>query len=167
MKNLFLIRHAKSSWKDSSLKDFDRPLNKRGKENLKIMSRFFAEKYSKPDLILSSPAERAKVTAIGFAEKLNYKVEKILFIDELYMANAKDIAKIIASQIDEYNSIALFGHNPGLADFVNLYSDSYLENVPTCGVVHLIFENSWKLIKQRSLSIKDFFYPKMFDELKD
>ncbi|MCX7610137.1 MAG: histidine phosphatase family protein [Ignavibacterium sp.] len=167
MKNLFLIRHAKSSWKEPHLPDFERPLNKRGKESLKIMSKFFSEKYPKPDLILSSPAERAKVTAISFAEKLNYKVEKIIFLEELYMADSSDIAKIISQQNEDSTSIALFGHNPGLTDFVNLYSKSVLENIPTCGIVHLRMENNWKSLKHRSLSMIDFFYPKMFGEFKD
>lgn len=162
MKNLFLIRHAKSSWKNPHLSDFDRPLNKRGKENLKLMSKFFAEKFSKPDLILSSPAVRAKVTALGFAEKLDYNDEKIIFLDELYMADSKDIAKIISSQNDGFNSIALFGHNPGFTDFVNLYSKSFLENIPTCGIVHLTMELNWKEIRQGAFSLKQFYYPQMF-----
>jgi phosphohistidine phosphatase len=167
MKNLFLIRHAKSSWKNIGLKDFDRPLNKRGKESLKVMSKIFADKYSKIDLILSSPAERAKVTAISFAERLNYKVDKIIFLDDLYMADTKEIFDIISNQKEENNSIILFGHNPGLTDFVNIYSNSTLENIPTCGVVHLSLEKNWKDIKHGRFLIEDFFYPKMFGEFTD
>lgn len=161
MKNLFLIRHAKSSWKDSKLKDFDRPLNKRGEENLKLMSKFFSEKYSAPDLILSSPAKRAKTTAIGFAEKLQYEREKILFLDDLYMADANEIFEIILNQKEENNSIIIFGHNPGLTDFVNLYSNSYIENIPTCGIVHLKMEKNWNEVEYKIFSMVDFLYPKM------
>ena len=167
MKNLFLIRHAKSSWKNLGLKDFDRPLNKRGKENLKMMSKIFADKFHKPDLILSSPAERAKVTALGFAEKLNYDNDKIIFLDDLYMADAKEIFELISNQNEDYNSIILFGHNPGLTDFVNIYSNTTLENIPTCGVVHLRLRKNWKDIKHGSFSIEDFIYPKMFGEYTD
>lgn len=167
MKNLFLIRHAKSSWKNLGLKDFDRPLNKRGKESLKMMSKIFADKFHKPDSILSSTAERAKVTALGFAEQLNYDNDRIIFLDDLYMADAKEIFDIISNQKEENTSIILFGHNPGLTDFVNIYSNSTLENIPTCGVVHLSLEKNWKDIKHGSFSIKDFFYPKMFREFTD
>lgn len=167
MKNLFLIRHAKSSWKNLGLKDFDRPLNKRGKENLKMMSKIFADKFHKPDLILSSPAERAKVTALVFAEKLNYDNDKIIFLDDLYMAYAKEIFELISNQNEDYNSIILFGHNPGLTDFVNIYSNTTLENIPTSGVVHLSLEKNWKDIKHGSFLIEDFFYPKMFGEFTD
>ncbi len=167
MKNLFLIRHAKSSWKNLGLKDFDRPLNKRGKENLKMMSKIFADKFHKPDLILSSPAERAKVTALGFAEKLNYDNDKIIFLDDLYMADAKEIFELISNQNEDYNSIILFGHNPGLTDFVNIYSNTTLENIPTCGVVHLSLRKNWRDIKHGSFSIEDFIYPKMFGEFTD
>lgn len=167
MKKLIIIRHAKSSWKDLKLNDFDRPLNKRGKENLKTMSKFFSEKYSLPDLILSSPAERAKATAIGFAEKLKYEKDKIIFLDDLYMADEEEIAEILSKQNDDVNSIALFGHNPGLTDFVNLFSDSFIDNIPTCGIVLLKMNNSWKEIEHKIFSMVEFIYPKMFGEFEE
>lgn len=167
MRQLILVRHAKSSWKELKLNDFDRPLNRRGKENLKMMSKLISERYSAPDLILSSPAERAKATAIGFAEKLKYEKDKIIFLDDLYMANEEEIAEIISKQNDDVDSIAVFGHNPGLTDFVNLFSDSYIDNIPTCGIVHLKMKNNWKEIEHKIFSIVEFIYPKMFGEFED
>ncbi len=164
MKKLFIIRHAKSSWKDTKLKDFDRPLNKRGEDNLKMMSKFFSEKYETPDLIISSPAKRAKLTAIGFANRLNYKVENIYFNENLYMASAGDIKEILSEQKDENKTLMLFGHNPGLTDFVNIYSNQYLENIPTCGIVILETEKNWNELTEKSLIIKDYFFPKMLDK---
>jgi len=167
MKNLFLIRHAKSSWKETGLKDFDRPLNKRGKENLKMMSKFFADKFPKPDLILSSPAERAKQTAIAFAEKLDYAFSNIKFIDDLYMASDDEIKEVISALNEEIRSLIVFGHNPGLTDFVNSYSQSYLDNIPTCGIVKLETDKKWSEIKAKCFLLQDFLYPKMFLESDD
>jgi phosphohistidine phosphatase len=165
MKKLFIIRHAKSSWKDIKLKDFDRPLNKRGEDNLKMMSKFFSEKFQTPDLILSSPAKRAKLTAIGFANRLNYKVEAICFNENLYMASAGEIKEILSKQKDENKNLMLFGHNPGLTDFVNIYSNQYLENIPTCGIVILETEKKWNELIEKRLIIKDYFFPKMLDRI--
>lgn len=165
MKNLFIIRHAKSSWKDTKLKDFDRPLNKRGEDNLKMMSKFFSEKFQTPDLILSSPAKRAKLTAIGFANIFNYKVEDICFNENLYMASTEEIKEILSLQKDEVSSLILFGHNPGLTDFVNIYSDKYLENIPTCGIVFLQTEKKWNELDDKSLILIDYFFPKMLDRI--
>ncbi len=163
MKKLFIIRHAKSSWKDNRLKDFDRPLNKRGEKNLEYMSKFFSRKYDKPDYVLSSPAKRAKITAEGFCLKLDYPLDKIYFLDELYMASSSDLIKIISNINPLVNSIIIFGHNPGLTDLVNLIGDKYIENIPTCGIVELETENNWNVLPVNSFRIINFFYPKMLD----
>ncbi len=163
MKNLFLVRHAKSSWKEPGLKDFDRPLNKRGKENLKMMSKYFAENFSKPDLILSSPAKSARTTAEGFCKELNYPSDKIRFLDELYMASASDLIKIISAITNYIHSIIIIAHNFGLTDFVNLKGDKYIENIPTCGIVELKTEFSWDEISVNNFRTINFIYPKMFD----
>ena len=84
MKTVILVRHAKSSWKDSSLKDYDRPLNKRGKRDAPFMGKKIREREILPDLILSSPAKRARKTAIRVAEEIGYPKEKIQYDDKMY-----------------------------------------------------------------------------------
>jgi phosphohistidine phosphatase len=80
MKTIILVRHAKSSWKDLSLDDFDRPLNKRGKINAPLMGEKLKERQIMPDLILSSPAKRARKTATTIAKKIGYPKKKIICI---------------------------------------------------------------------------------------
>src|SRR5574344_1939338 len=113
MKELILIRHAKSSWKDSSLKDFDRPLNKRGEKNAPKMAKILRKLVKTPDLIISSPSKRTKQTLNYFVDEFNYK-NKIIFEDSIYEAPYSNILKIIQNINKKYNIVFLIGHNPGL-----------------------------------------------------
>ena len=161
MKTLYIIRHAKSSWKDLSLDDFDRPLNKRGQRDAPFMGKVLKGLHVKPDIILSSPALRAKMTAEIIAKKVKYS-KKILFIDDIYEASAITLHRLL-TKIDDKNSIAfLFGHNPGLNDLVEEYVDVD-ENIPTCGVVCIEFNaKSWSEISELNAKLISFDYPKKY-----
>src|SRR5262245_32888955 len=113
MKHLILVRHAKSSWKDTELEDHERPLNKRGERDAPFMAKIFRDKNLEPDLIVSSTAVRALDTAKEFARKLDYKKGKILRVAELYLAEADDMLQYVRGIDDEYKTVMLFGHNPG------------------------------------------------------
>ena len=91
MKKLFLVRHAKSSWSNPDLDDFDRPLNKRGKRDAPFMGKVLNERNIFPDLIISSPAERAFITAQTIAEQINYPLKDIQTFDRLYHGGFKDL----------------------------------------------------------------------------
>ncbi|MDH3269487.1 MAG: histidine phosphatase family protein, partial [Ignavibacteria bacterium] len=84
MKTIYLVRHAKSSWKDQGLQDYDRPLNKRGKRDAPFMGEVLNDKKIRPDFIISSSAKRAKKTALEIAAKIGYPHNKILFNEEVY-----------------------------------------------------------------------------------
>ena len=137
MKKLYLIRHAKSSWKDNSLQDFDRPLNKRGKRDAPEMGRRLQDRSEFPDLILSSSAVRAAKTARAVAKEIGYPKKKIDFRDELYHASAKGMLDLVRQTHNEVQVLFLFGHNPGLNDFANQLCSQTIDNIVTCGIYAL------------------------------
>jgi phosphohistidine phosphatase len=137
LKILILVRHAKSSWKDASLADRDRPLNKRGKRDAPEMGRRLAARGAAPDLIVSSPAARALATARIIAEAVGYPVDAIREDERLYLASPTELLEAIRDLDDGYDRVFLFGHNPGLTELVNELSEPAVDNVPTCGLVEL------------------------------
>ncbi len=162
MKNLYLIRHAKSYWGDQSTPDFDRPLNKRGKLDAPFMGNILSDKKVKPDLIISSPAKRANKTAIVFASKLGYSEKKIIYEQNLYEASSNDMLNVIKIIDEKYSSVMIFGHNPGLTLLNNHIADKYIDNIPTCGVAALKSDKKWSEIGQWSCKHIFFEYPKLY-----
>ncbi|MFC3198581.1 SixA phosphatase family protein [Parapedobacter deserti] len=138
-KNLFIIRHAKSDW-SFDVNDFDRPLNQRGYDNAPAMATRLAQYAVHPDKLISSPAKRAITTAQLFAERLGIPPEDIQTDGRIYEALPNTLLEIINGLDNVYNSVALFGHNPGLTLLVNYLADEDVYNVPTCGIVHIRFE---------------------------
>jgi len=139
MKTLYLIRHAKSSWDDPDVGDFERPLNKRGKKDAPNMAKRLKEKRVTPDFIISSPATRAHDTCKEFAKILNYDKDKIKTDKRLYHADEDQILQVIWELKDRVKDdeeiVLLFGHNPGLTEFANLLLNQSIDNIPTCGIV--------------------------------
>ncbi|GBD91235.1 phosphoserine phosphatase 1 [bacterium BMS3Abin04] len=163
MKKLFLIRHAKSSWKDNGLADFDRPLNKRGKRDAPFMGKILKEEGIKPDLIITSPAKRTCTTARVLARKLDYPKEKINSDETVYEASPGELIKLVNAIPSEHEVVMLIGHNPGLTQLSNLLTGKYLENIPTTGIVEINFNvNSWEEITVNTGKLKSFEYPKKY-----
>lgn len=162
MKTLYLIRHAKSSWKDGGLRDFERPLNKRGKRDAPEMGERLKENKVKADVIISSPAKRAYKTAKIIAKEIEYPVKKILKKDSVYLADVPTLIKVIRKISEKHHQAMLFGHNPGLTMLANfLISGEQVENIPTCGIFCVEFEiDSWKEVEQGMGKIRFFDYPK-------
>ncbi len=162
MKNLYLIRHAKSDWKDKSESDFERGLNKRGQRAIFTMANALKEKKVMPDLILSSSATRAKLTAKGLAKEIEYS-GKIRYIDALYMAEPLDVISIIQEIKDKYDNVFIVGHNPETTELTDLMLDDYIDNVPTLGIVALELPiRHWKKFKPEKVKLNFFIYPKMY-----
>ena len=159
MRNLILLRHAKSSWKDQSLDDFDRPLNKRGKRDAPQMAKILLNKAIDFDLIISSCARRTSDTAKIFADILSIKSE-IIFDDKLYEASHKQILKVINQISDKFYNVILVCHNPGITNLVNYLSDNFIDNIPTTGLVCLSADISWKEIDKNSCLMIFYDYPK-------
>ena len=163
MKTLYIIRHAKSSWEDPNQDDFDRSLNDRGKRDAPRMGKRLKEKDIRPDLILTSPAKRAFSTAKRIAKVLKYDKDGIKADKRLYHADEEVILSLVQGLKDKHNIVMVFGHNPGLTDFVNSFQSGELDidNVPTCGVVAFELDiDSWKNAAWGKGKIKFFDYPK-------
>jgi len=143
MKNLILIRHAKSSW-EAPLKDFDRPLMKRGISDAHLVSGTIPNFLPKTYIMWSSPAARASETALIFAQNISYPIESIIYRDDLYTFDGSQLEKVIKSCDNSFESVILFGHNEAITNFVNKFGDVFIENVPTSGFVSLQFDSeSW------------------------
>ena len=163
MKTLTIIRHAKSDWGNDNLDDMHRPLSESGYMDARAMAKLLVKKINTPDCWLCSPAIRAYSTAIIFADAFKYDAEKLLIKKKIYEASIKNL-KLIVSQIpDNASSAILFGHNPGLTNFFNDISDSYADNIPTCGILHLkATANKWKDFFTNELETSFTAYPKEF-----
>lgn len=161
-KQLLLIRHAKSSWKDKNLADIERPLNKRGKKDALFMANILKKKNIYPDLILSSNAKRAKLTAELFCKEFALSDEKISIDERLYEAAHSNIIKVIKEVNENIKTLFVFGHNPGLTTLHNFLCDSYLENIPTCGITQYQYSGEWKDISGNSCRLLSFEFPKKY-----
>ena len=163
MKNLFLTRHAKSSWNNSGLADIDRPLNERGKKAAPFMGKLIVDKGEKPELLISSPANRALSTARAFGEVMGLVENDIIVNRAIYGAGAQQLLELVQNQDDLHKSIMLFGHNPTFTSFVNMLTGSNIMNVVTCGVVRIDFEySSWTDIDFGSGRLVYYEYPKKY-----
>jgi phosphohistidine phosphatase len=163
MKRLFLVRHAKSSWKDNHLSDFERPLSKRGRRDAPFIAKLLAQQGVSPELIVSSPANRAVATARFFCDSFNYKFENIFLEPKLYEASSEEIFNVLQVLDNSFNNVMLFAHNPGLTDLANKLSDKPVDNIPTCGIVSLNFTaESWGEINNENSEILFFEYPKKY-----
>ena len=163
------MRHAKSSWDDPDLSDFERPLNARGKRDAPRMGKRLKEKELTPDCVISSPARRALSTAKRICAVLAFDKNKIKTERKLYHASEETMLSIVQGIKNSFNTVLIFGHNPGLTDFVNsLMTEQagiFIDNVPTCGVVALSFEvDNWADVDWKKGKILFYDYPKSRDD---
>lgn len=160
MKTLFLMRHAKSSWKDDSLADHERPLKKRGKKDIKLIAKVIKKNDLKPDLIITSSAVRAKETAELLAEAIGFK-EKIVVSDDLYMGEPSDYMEILTDIKEKYGSVLIVGHNPGLEAYLQII-DGEIEALPTAGLGYLMLAvDEWEDITLETMGdLVGFWKPK-------
>ncbi len=146
MKTLYIVRHAKSSWKHD-VDDHKRPLKGRGERDGKLVSKAVSTTTEPPQKIISSDAIRALTTAHFFKEAL--KIDDVHFEinHDLYDFSGQNVMRIIKSLPDTMDIAMIVGHNHALTSVVNMLGNRYIDNVPTCGFVMLQFdENSWNAI---------------------
>lgn len=162
MKQLYIIRHAKSSWGDFSLPDIERPLNERGKTDAPAMAKRLLDKKIKIDAFVSSPAKRARKTAALFCAAYQVKESEIIIAEKLYAAPATTFFEVIKELDNKYKRVAIFSHNPGITDFVNLLCDKVqIDNMPTCGIFAIEAPiEKWKDFKDAEKKFLFFDYPK-------
>lgn len=159
MKTLYFCRHAKSDW-STTLPDHERPLNARGEKSAPLMLGIWKKLESIPTHWVSSSAKRALQTAqimsTEYSGNIDLRVEH-----KLYHANVNNWMEIIRHLPEEISSCALFGHNPGITDVVNLLSESDISNIPTCGLAKITFSfDQWELISKGTGTLEWFEYPK-------
>lgn len=163
MKTIFFIRHAKSSWADMSIRDINRPLNKRGLRDAPFMAKMLKGKGVQIDAIVSSPANRAFTTATYFAKAFDMKDSDIIVKKEIYEAYTDEILDVVRGLSDDFQTVLFFGHNPGFTSLANMFTNDYIANVPTCGISKI--ESSatkWKDLSPDNGKLVDFYYPKQY-----
>lgn len=162
MRTLCLIRHAKSSWDNPSLRDFERPLNERGLREAPLMAKKLADSGVRPDLIVSSTANRALTTAKFFADRYSIAHEAIVQQPDIYEAMSSTILRIVRGLPDSAQNVLVFGHNPTFTDVANMFSDeSWIDNVPTCGIVVLSSKaDTWASFSEKNTRIAHLYFPK-------
>ncbi len=142
--------------------DFDRPLNKRGKQNAPEMAQRLVSRGMVPELIIASPAKRARTTAKIMAEEWHYPKQAILLEEELYLCYASTFLKVITRIDDDFNAVAIFAHNPGITDFANYLTEEIrIDNVPTTGIFAIQADtDSWKDFDLARKKFLFFDYPR-------
>ena len=161
MKKLYIIRHAKSSWKDISLNDFDRPLTQRGRNDALLMANKLIELNISPDLIISSPSKRTKCTVDIITTQMGYTNE-IIYEDKIYESNMITLKNVIKNINNSKNVVFLVGHNPGL----NMLAEDlfgFLKNIATTGIIAIEFDcESWSEISSKNSRFIEYMYPKKY-----
>jgi len=142
MKQLYLIRHAKSSWSNPHLNDFDRPLNKRGKRDAPVMAKRLLTQGIVPQYIFSSPAVRAKKTARYIAKGIGFKRKNIIYDKGLYSAGFSYFIDTIGKHLNEVDVMFMVGHNPTITELAEYLTGDRFFNVPTCGIVGIEYKGS-------------------------
>lgn len=159
MRRVILMRHAKSSWADPGMDDFDRPLNQRGLEAAPKMGRWYAEHHGLPDIVLSSPAKRAEATTNLWIEGAGFQGE-VRWTPSLYLASPTTIIRTLSQLDDRFESAMIVAHNPGLEELGAVLGRGY-QAFPTAAMACYVAEVSdWRslMVAPESVSWRlDFF----------
>ncbi len=162
MKTLILVRHGKSSW-EYSVGDKDRPLLPRGITDAILVADYFNEQNIPIDAAFSSPANRALHTSMIFVRQLYFSLDKFQVVNELYDFSGDYVFQFIKDLEEDLNTVAIFGHNHAFTHIANSLGNSYIENVPTSGLVHLEFDvDQWSSIEKGIT--KQTIFPKQLKE---
>ena len=159
MKKIYVLRHSKSSWKDLSLSDFQRPLNGRGKADGPKMSSYIHSRIDKIDFLHCSSSVRTYETSKYFIDRI--KFVDIKYDKSLYHSSSSEIINSIMNYDEQYNSAMIIAHNPGLTNFINEMANIMLDNLPTTGLVEINFNCAvWADILPENSTIIDIKFPK-------
>jgi len=160
MKHLYLVRHAKSSWKYPELDDIDRPLNKRGLRTAPEMAEHLKERYIGIESIISSPAQRAMMTAKIFAQVIDFDIQKIVYLEQLYFSGVTAMLEQINDTDSAVESLMLIGHNPNMTSLLNQLCGFQTYNMPTCAIAEIQFHQQWAEVNKNSGHLANYDYPK-------
>ncbi|HEY5674020.1 MAG TPA: histidine phosphatase family protein [Malonomonas sp.] len=161
MKRLILIRHGKSDWHSPADSDFDRPLNGRGNRAAVTMGERLAAADKLPDLLVSSPAKRARTTARLLAGELDYPEQQIRFCPEIYDANLETLTQLLCSMDDKIEQLLMVGHNPGFSELGQWLCHLAPDWLPTCGQLELELPIArWVEAEENCARLLGYDYPK-------
>ena len=159
MKKIIVVRHSKSSWKDLSLSDFHRPLNNRGKTDGPLMAKYLIDKIDKIDYLHSSSSVRTFETSKYFINHIQF--DKIKYDDLLYHSSATSILNMIKNYTNEFQSVMIIAHNPGLTNLINQITNISLDNLPTTGLAEIDFDcDKWNNISSENGTLVNLKFPK-------
>jgi len=159
MKTILLLRHAKSSWNDPDVQDFERPLNQRGRRAAPLIGRFMLQQEFVPELILSSPAERARQTIALIIEAAHLEGE-LRYDERIYEASAETLLEVVSQAEDRFAVLLLVGHNPGMEDLLLLLSGE-TGRMPTAALAAITFDTEkWSKVNERKGRLKSLTTPK-------
>ena len=163
MKTLLLLRHAKSSWKEPGLSDFERPLNGRGLKAAPLMGRFLRRKNLRPELILSSPAKRASQTTQLIIEAMRLDAEP-QYDEHIYEASVHDLMEVISEIEEGANAVLLVGHNPGLEELLEFLTGE-ARLMPTAALAHITLNiDKWSEARRHAGRLQWLVKPKELAE---
>jgi phosphohistidine phosphatase len=162
MKRILLLRHAKSSWENSALTDFDRPLNERGKTDATKMATVIGAIFT-PEFIWCSPAKRTIETAYLYCVKLGLNKNIIRFDDGMYEASVDNLINVIRGTSPSISNLMIIAHNPSITELVSKITEASIDNIPTCGAVLIDTQISdWHQLNKKTGFVDWFGYPKQF-----
>ncbi|MFO8054226.1 MAG: histidine phosphatase family protein [Bacteroidales bacterium] len=160
MRTLYLVRHAKSSWENPEIPDFQRPLLEKGKKRTKQMIDYLESRDVKIDLMISSHAKRARETAEILAHAFQYPADQIKIDHLIYEGDEQQIANSFFDLPSWVHHLWIIGHNPSITNFANLFLEKRIEYLPTSGIISINFEtDSWEKLQAVPCSINFVMYP--------
>ena len=159
MNQLFLLRHAKSSWASNHLSDFDRPLNDRGRRNAMDLGELFFEKKLKVDHVICSPSARTKETFDIIQSISNFALDH-KFVDSIYHSNVGTLIEILSQINLETASVMIVGHNPSMHLITKLLTNQTIEEFPTCTLAKIEILGSWDKLRENQNKLINFKKPK-------
>ncbi len=167
MKTLYIVRHAKSSWDFSNIHDYERPLLEVGIERTKKIIKHLKKQDTRPDLIMSSHALRARDTARMIADGLSFPIEKMMIMNEIYHGDIDEIINLITTLSNDTKKVMIVGHNPTLTTLSNKFLEEPIDWLPTSGVVCIEFKtDKWENIIEAEKRTKFVISPKLIKQGK-
>ena len=158
LRKIILLRHAKSSWKDPSLRDFDRPLSKRGMNDIKLMKVYITSLVKEVDEIYSSPSLRTSQTINQIAPKFSH----VKYLDSLYLGNFSNVLTILESIQTQIKTVMIVGHNPCIQETMETLSKNPVEKFPTCAAAVFSLKNGWSKTAKPIANLEKFIKPRDF-----
>lgn len=162
MKQIFFIRHAKSSWSDAGMQDIERPLNPRGLRDAPIMARQLNRITQRLDKLIISPSQRTKETSKYFCDAFNIDLSDRLIWPDLYHGSVDQYYEVLTGLSDDLDVVAIIGHNPTTTIIANENNTEYIDNVATCGIVEYTYHGEWLDFNIADANFVQYIYPKMF-----